>query len=121
MQSITELTARVKVRFLDGEAIPSNEAIAEMLETVRDRIAIRMETTGELPDTVGSIVVDAAMRALRQRGYEGSRAESAADGGSMSNSFIDNILAAYDDDLKALKKTVNRGGLKFMGAGWGNR
>lgn len=118
MQPTTELVARVKLRYLEGEAIPSDDVIAEMLAAVRDRIQIRMETTGELPDAAGSIVVDAAMRALRLRGYEGSRSETAADGGSVSNSFIDNILAAYDDDLKALKKTVNCGGIKFMGAGW---
>ena len=118
---VSALTARVRLRYLEGEAVPSDNVIAEMLTAVIDRITIRMETTEELPDAAGSIVVDAAMKALRLRGYEGSRAETAADGGSVSNSFIDNVLSAYEDDLAALKRSVNRGGIKFMGAGWGRR
>lgn len=108
------LTARVKLRYLDGEAVPSDEVINEMLQAVIDRITIRMETTAELPDAAGSIVVDAAMKALRLRGYEGSTSESAGDGGSMSNSFIDDILSAYSADLESLKKTMNRSGIRFM-------
>lgn len=111
---IASLTARVKLRYLDGEAVPSDSVIAEMLRAVIDRITIRMETTMELPEAAGSIVVDAAMKALRLRGYEGSTSESAGDGGSMSNSFIDDILAAYSADLESLKKTMNRRGIKFM-------
>ena len=109
-----ELVLRVKTRFLDGEEIPSDAAISEMLRTVIDRITIRMETTGELPAAVGSIVVDAAVKALRLRGFEGSTSESAAEGGSMSNSFIDDVLSAYADDLAALKRTVRRSGIKFF-------
>ena len=111
---LAPLTARVKVRYLEGESIPSDDAIAEMLQAVADRIAIRMETTVELPEVAGSIVVDAAVKALRLRGYEGSRSESAGDGGSVSNSFIDDVLAAYAEDLQSLKKTMNKGGIRFM-------
>ena len=85
-----------------------------MLQTVIDRITIRMETTMELPDTAGPIVVDAAMKALRLRGFEGSTSESAADGGSMSNSFIDDILKEYSEELASLKRTMNRSGIKFF-------
>ena len=111
---VSALTARVSLRYLEGEAVPSDNVISEMLTAVIDRITIRMETTEELPDVAGSIVVDAAMKALRLRGYEGSQSESAGDGGSMSNSFIDDILAAYDQELASLKKTMNRSGIKFM-------
>ena len=111
---IASLTARVKLRYLDGEAVPGDAVIGEMLQAVIDRITIRMETTAELPDAAGSIVVDAAMRMLRLRGYEGSTSESAGDGGSMANAFIDDILADYSADLESLKKTMNRSGIKFM-------
>lgn len=114
MQPMSELVERVKLRYLDGEAVPPDGVVAEMLMSVEDRIAIRMGTTAELPDPVGSIMVDAAMKALRLRGYEGSRSESAADGGSMSSSFIDDVLAAYENDLESLRRTVNRGGARFM-------
>lgn len=108
------LVSRVKLRYLDGEDVPEDAVIAEMLQTVIDRITIRMETTAELPDTAGSIVVDAAMKALRLRGFEGSTSESAADGGSMSNSFIDDILKEYSEEIASLKRTMNRSGIKFF-------
>lgn len=109
-----KLAERVKRRYLDGEYVPDDAVIKEMLATVADRITIRMETTKELPDTVGSIVVDAAVKALRLRGYEGSTSESASEGGSVSNSFIDDVLAAYSDDLEALKRTMHKSGIKFL-------
>lgn len=111
---VASLTGRVRVRLLDGEDVPGDDAIKEMLTTIRDRISIRMETTAELPDAVASIVVDAAVKALRLRGYEGSTSEGASEGGSVSSSFVDNVLQAYDDDLAALKRTMNRPGIKFL-------
>lgn len=108
------LVERVKLRYLEDEEVPSDDVIGEMLQTVTDRITIRMETTTELPDTAGSIVVDAAMKALRLRGFEGSTSESASDGGSMSNSFIDDILKEYSEELASLKRTMNRSGIKFF-------
>ena len=114
MAESNDLVSRVKVRFLDGEEVPSDEVINEMLSTIKDRITIRMETTKELPETVNSIVVDAAVKALRLRGYEGSLSESASVCGSVSNSFIDNFLEAFEEDLKALKRTMNKSGIKFF-------
>ena len=111
---LESLVSRVKLRYLQGEHVPGDDEIEEMLRTVVDRITIRMESTGSLPDAAGSIVVSAAMKALRLRGYEGSTSESAADGGSVSNSFIDDILAEYADDLASLKRTMHRSGIKFL-------
>lgn len=108
------LVERVKLRYLEGEEVPGDDVIGEMLQTVIDRITIRMETTTELPDTAGSIVVDAAMKALRLRGFEGSTSESAADGGSMSNSFIDDVLREYSEEIASLKRTMSRSGIKFF-------
>ena len=107
------LVERVKLRFLEYEAVPSDEVIVEIIQTVSDRLKIRLETD-ELPDKAGSIVVDASIKALRLRGYEGSTSESAADGGSMSNSFIDDVLSAYGEDLAALYKTIHASGVKFF-------
>lgn len=111
---LSALVERVKLRYLEGEEVPSDGVIGEMLQTVTDRITIRMETTTELPDTAGSIVVDATMKSLRLRGFEGSTSESASDGGSMSNSFIDDILKEYSEELASLKRTMNRSGIKFF-------
>lgn len=112
---VTELTGRIKLRYTEGEALPGDDEIAEMLRTVIDRITIVMETTKELPDAAGSIVVDAAMKALRLRGFEGSTSESAADGGSVSSSFVDDVLKSYSKELSALKRMLNRPGIKLLG------
>ena len=73
-----------------------------------------MESAGELPGAAGSIAVDAAVKALRLRGFEGSTSEFASDGGSVSNSFIDDVLSAYDKEISSLKRMVNRAGIKFL-------
>ena len=107
------LIGRVKTRYLEGEKVPKDEAIAEAIVTVQDRLKIRLGTM-ELPETAGSIVVDASMKALRLRGYEGSTNESSSDGGSISNSFVDNILAEYADEIDALYRSLHRGGIQFI-------
>lgn len=107
------LVGRVKVRYLDGEYVPDDPVVEEMLATVIDRLALKVGTS-ELPDEAGSIAVDAAVKALRLRGFEGSTSESASDGGSMSSSFVDDVLAAYADDIAQMKKAANRPGIKFF-------
>lgn len=107
------LVGRVKVRYLDGEHVPDDPVIEEMLATVIDRLALKVGTS-ELPGEAGSIAVDAAVKALRLRGFEGSTSESAADGGSMSSSFVDDVLAAYSDDIAQMKKAASRPGVKFF-------
>lgn len=109
-----ELVARVKLGFLDGEDVPSDEVINEMLTRVSDRIKIRMKSSGTLPDAAGSIIVEASTKSLRLRGYEGTTSESASEGGSVSNSFIDDVLSAYSEDLAALKEMMNARGIKFF-------
>ena len=34
----------------------------------------------------------------------------------MSNSFIDDVLSAYSDDIEALREACRPKGIKFMGA-----
>lgn len=104
---------RIKLRFLPDEYIPEDAVIKEMAQTIRDRLLIRLKTD-ELPELGKSIVVDATMKALRLRGYEGSRSESSADGGSFSTSFIDDVLDAYKDDISALYVSVNKSGVAFL-------
>lgn len=111
---IGSLSSRVKARYLEGEELPTDDAVREMLRTVIDRISIRVETAGELPEAAGSVAVDAAVKALRLRGFEGSTSESAAEGGSVSNSFIDDVLSAYTEEIASLKRTMRRGGIKFL-------
>ena len=113
-----EIVARVEARYLDDEVKPKYEAIKEMVRTIEDRLLIRLDTD-KLPAVAESIVVDAAVKALRLRGYEGSTSESSSDGGSISNSFVDDVLAAYSEEIDALHRKLNKGKVKFIKArGW---
>lgn len=107
------LIGRVKTRFLEGEKVPDDAVIAEVIITVQDRLKIRLDTM-ELPETAGSIVVDATMKALRLRGYEGSTSESSSDGGSISNSFVSGILEEYEAELSALHRALHKRGICFL-------
>lgn len=111
---MADLTQRVKLRFLEGEEVPSDEVIEEITRTVSDRLAMRLEVES-IPPLAESIVVDASMKALRLRGYEGSASESAGDGGSVSSSFVTAILDEYSEEVEALRRTLNGRGIKFMG------
>lgn len=108
-----DVVARIEARFLEGEDVPDGRVISEMARTVSDRLLIRLGAD-ELPRLAESIVADATMKALRLRGYEGSTSESSSDGGSISNSFVDDVLAAYSEDISALKQTVHRRGVRFL-------
>ena len=111
------LVNRIKVRFLDDEILPKDEVIKEMITTISDRLLIRLDAV-DLPNTAGSLIVEASVKALRLRGYEGSTSESSSDGGSISNSFIDDVLSAYTEDINALYKQAHRGQIKFINARW---
>ena len=110
------LRKRIAGRFLPGEVIPPDAVIDEYSQTIYDRLLI-LADCDELPSLGLSIVVDATMKALRLRGYEGSRSETDSDGGSISNTFIDDVLEAYKADITALKARA-RGqgtmGVKFL-------
>lgn len=112
---MASLADRIKARYLEDEAVPADAVIEEMIATVSDRLCIRLKVA-ELPHLAESIAVDAAIKALRLRGYEGSTSESASDGGSMSNSFVDDVLSAYSADIEALRDACHPKSIKFMGA-----
>lgn len=108
-----DLIGRIQLRYSPDEIQPTDEVIEEMLRTVSDRLRIRLECC-QIPYVAESIVVDATIKALRMMGFEGSRSESDADGGSFSVSFIDDVLDAYEKDIAALKRTVHKSGVKFL-------
>lgn len=109
----SELAGRVKVRYLDDEAVPSDDKIIEAVQTVHDRLAIRLDVE-EVPEKGASIVVAAAIKSLRLMGYEGSTSESAGDGGSVSNSFVADVLAEFEPEIDALRKSLHGRGVRFL-------
>jgi hypothetical protein len=107
------LVERIKTRYLDDEKKPKDAVIKEMITTIRDRLLIRLDSV-ELPETAGSLIVEASVKALRLRGFEGSTSESSSDGGSISNSFIDDVLSAYAEEINSLYRQVHRSQIKFI-------
>lgn len=109
------LLERVKLHFLPDEAeyIPSDEFLLEAIRIVYDRLAIQIDSD-TIPKRGESIVVDAAIKLARLRGYEGSHSESAADGGSFSVSFVDDVLSSYAKDIAMLKEMAHRSGVQFL-------
>ena len=111
-----DVRGRIISRFLPGETLPEDDVIDEFSRTIYDRLLILVDCD-KLPDVGLSIVVDATVKALRLRGYEGSRSETDSDGGSISNTFIDDVLEAYKADITALKARARGNGtmgVKFL-------
>lgn len=110
---LDDLVERVEVRYLDDEQKPSEEKILEALQTIHDRLAIRLDVE-EVPDRGASLIVAAAIKSLRLMGYEGSKSESAGDGGSVSNAFVEDVLAEFKLEIDGLYRSLHRSGVKFL-------
>lgn len=113
MTGFDKLVERIEVRYSPDEAVPSEDRIKEALQTVHDRLAIRLKTQ-EVPALGASIVVDAAMKSLRLSGYEGSVSESSGEGGTISNTFVDNVLKEYEAEIADLKSVLCSKGVRFL-------
>lgn len=93
------LIERVKTRLTNDEVIPEDNVINELILTVADRVNLLLGTD-ELPEQMNSVVVDAVIKMIRKQYYEGISSESS---GSISTSFVDNILAEYSAEIEAYK------------------
>lgn len=89
-----EILERVRKRLSDDESFKVT-LVQEYIETVIDRLCIRLNTA-ELPECFQSIAVDAVIKMHRRAFYEGILSES--DGG-VSVSFADDILSEYDEEI----------------------
>lgn len=88
---------RVRVRIPESEA--EEALLSELITTVKDRIGLRI-CADKIPEKLESIVVDATVKMFRRCYYEGISSESVA---SLETTFVDDILAEYDDELSAYK------------------
>lgn len=113
IERMEDLRKRVLLRFSDDEDKPADAVCGEFIQSIYDRLCILIDAD-TLPPRADSIVVDAAVRAIRQRGFEGMSSESASEGGSVSNSFITNVLESYSDDIERLRKSVHGAHIKFL-------
>ena len=106
---LAALSARVAARLLEDEAAPEQATVSEMLESAYDRVSIRLAPY-PVPEAAYTIIVEVAVKAIRLRGYEGSTSESMGDGGNVSNTFVEDVLEAYENDLAALRRNLTRTG-----------
>lgn len=89
---------RVRLRISIDEA--SDDMMNEYIQTISDRLKLRLGVgqAEELPDLFQSICVDATVKMFRRTYYEGISSEN-TDG--ISDSFVDDILAEYQDEINS--------------------
>lgn len=74
-----------------------------------DRVTMRLGVVsipGNLAGMVESVIVDASVKLVMRKHYEGLSSEGASDGGSLSVSFVENILAEYDTELSRIRAII---------------
>ena len=91
---------------LSGEQNIQQNVLEELCDMVTARLCLRL-SAGSLPDIFYSIAADAAVKAYRRIYYEGISSESSV--GSVS--FIQDILAEYEDEIAAYRKAHAAEGL----------
>ena len=92
---------RLKVRLTNLSEVPPDEELGEIVRGLSDRVCMRLRVRN-LPDLAESIVVDAAVKVVRRRLYEGISSESEGQTGSVTTSFFEQVLAEYDADLAGI-------------------
>ncbi len=95
---MSNIVSRVK-NLLKDEAF-SDEQIEEYTKIVSDRICLRINAD-ILPNVFDSICVDASVKMYRRCFYEGISSEGA---GSISTSFVDDVLSEYIDEIEGWKE-----------------
>ena len=91
------ILSRVRDR-LNGEDVDA-VILAEIVNCVVDRLCVRLNTTAEVfPSALYYIPVEVAVAYWRRHTYEGITSETV---GTVSVSFIRDLLTDYDYDIKA--------------------
>lgn len=93
--------SRLKVRLTTLSEVPADEELDEIVRGLSDRVCMRLRVR-TLPDLAESVVVDAAVKVVRRRLYEGISSESEGQTGSVTTSFFEQVLAEYDADLAGI-------------------
>lgn len=91
---------------LSSEQHIDQTVLEELCEMVISRLCLRL-SADSLPDIFYPIAADAAVKAYRRIYYEGIASESSV--GSVS--FIQDILAEYENEIAAYKKAHAAEGL----------
>ncbi|MDY3234506.1 MAG: phage head-tail connector protein [Erysipelotrichaceae bacterium] len=103
---MTEVSERIKNR-LKGETYDST-IMEELMQTIKDRLTIRLGIGSDtFPEAFNSILVDATVKAWRRRYYEGISSENNE---NLSDSFVDDILSEYEDEIQMYRNTNSGSG-----------
>lgn len=86
---------RLKVRL--PEASDKDDLLNEFVNTITDRLMLRIGMPDELPAVLESIVVDATVKMYRRIYYEGIEQEKSAE---LTTKFVDDILSEYNADIQ---------------------
>lgn len=94
---IDSVKERIKNR-MTGEKYDET-IMDEINQTVTDRLCLRLGVTERsLPLLFESVIVDACVKVWRRKYYEGISSEGA---GGLSTTFVDDVLAEYNDEITA--------------------
>ena len=88
---------RVKLRLKGEEVQPVDELLEEMIQTATDRICLRIGAE-TMPSMFESIAVDVVVKMYRRQSFEGITSENAS--GTISTSFVDDVLKEYDAEFE---------------------
>lgn len=106
---LNDVVERVKTRLTGDECAPVVAELEEVCRGVSDRLCMRLGVS-ELPALAESIAVDASVKAVRRKFYEGVQAENAGMAGSVSTSFFEDALAEYAAEITGLRSMLAGGG-----------
>ena len=91
---------RVQVR-LSGEPGADNEVqLRELCDLASVRICLRIREP-TLPELLEPIAADVVVKLWRRWNYEGIASEN---GDTISTSFVEDVLAEYDDEFRAYQE-----------------
>lgn len=107
--AVNDVARRVFTRLAGDECAPEQAELEEICKGVSDRLCMRLGVA-ELPPLAESIAVDAAVKVVRRKFYEGVQAENAGMAGSVSTSFFEDALAEYSAEIAGLRSMLAGGG-----------
>lgn len=99
-----ELIKRVRIRI--PEDTVDDELLKEYIDTVSDRLCLRIGAES-LPDTFGSVCVDAVVKMFLRMYYEGISSEGVT---NLSASFVEDILNEYAAEIENYKEQQSNAG-----------
>lgn len=106
---LKDVAWRVGTRLSGDECVPEPPELEEICKGVSDRLCMRLGVS-DLPPLAESIAVDAAVKVVRRKFYEGVQAENAGMAGSVSTSFFEDALAEYSAEIAGLRSMLAGGG-----------